>query len=248
MVNFQQAHDKSPLYEQARLQILSLIQTGLCTGDLLPTQEELSRRMGASLITIKRALQELARDGVVQSIRGRGTVVKKPTTILDQRKGVSSWTDSITSLGQEPRTTLLRLERVVPAQKVRHQLNTGSREAVIHLERLRSVADKTICLMRNFIPAALVPGLEEEGLHGESLYQCLRERYGIEPSDAKESLRARLVSPEERVLLGADTEVVLTIERLTKDASGRIIEWAEVSARADRYVYETELHQSNLTR
>lgn len=246
MVNLHKSQDKAPLYEQARLQILRLIQSGLRPGDMLPTQDELSQRLGASLITIKRALQELARDGIVESARGRGTIVKQPATILDRRRGVSSWTDSIASLGKEPRTTLLRLERKIPEKKIRHQLGIGSREPVIHLERLRSVDDKPVCLMRNFIPSALVPGLERAGLDCESLYQCLRERYGIHPSDANESIKARLSTPEERVLLGSDTEVVLTIERLTSDNTGRIIEWAQVSARADSYVYETELHESNL--
>jgi len=238
---------KTPLYEQTRLQIIELIQDGLKPGDLLPTQGELAKQLGASLITIKRAILELGRDGIIESVRGRGTVVQKTEAILDRRRGVSSWTESITRLGKTSQNTVLSLKQEMPEKAIQHHLGIGRREPVIHLERLRSIDDKPVCIMRNFLPASLLPGIVHEGLKGDSLYQCLRERYGIYPTNAYESLKARLANTAEQTLLGETTEVVLVIQRTTMDASNRIIEWAEVIASADSYIYETELHESNFT-
>lgn len=238
---------KTPLYEQTRLQIIQLIRDGHEPGDLLPTQEELAKKLGASLITIKRAILELGRDGIIESVRGRGTVVKKTEAILDRRRGVSSWTESIASLGKTSQNTVLSLKQEMPEKSIRHHLGIGPREPVIHLERLRSIDDMPVCIMRNFLPAAKLPGMVDQGLEGDSLYECLRERYGIYPNTAGESLKARLATAAEQALLGETTEVVLVIQRTTRDSSNRMIEWAEVIARADAYIYETELHESNFT-
>lgn len=238
---------KVPLYEQTRVGILSLIQNGLVPGELLPTQEELSRQLGASLITIKRAISELERDYIVESVRGRGTVVKG-TTITDRHAGVSSWTDSVTGLGESPETGWTVLERHIPAARLRHLLNLKAREHVVTVKRLRLAGGKPICLMWNCLPAERVPGLEDRGISGESLYQCLRERYGLHFSCAKETVRAREASAEEAKYLGEDAGIVLEIERLTEDDDGQVAEWAKVVAHAGRYSYQTQLTNTKKTK
>jgi GntR family transcriptional regulator len=217
-----------------------MIQERFSPGDLLPTQEELSKQLGASLITIKRALNELARDQVVESIRGRGTVVKG-TAITDRRQGVSSWTDSVSGLGEQPQTGWIKIQREVPDSKIRHQLNLKARQPVVRLERLRLVGGKPICLMVNCLPAAKVPGLENIGLSEESLYQCLRKKFGIHLHRASETVRARKATAPEKKHLGKDASIVLEIERVTEDECGHSLEWARVVAHAERYTYQMQL-------
>ena len=95
--------------------------------------------------------------------------------------------------------------------------------------------------MRNTLPASLVPALEESGLSGESLYQCLRERYGIQFHKAQETVRARKATATEKKQLGRDAHIVLEIERVSEDDSGVPIEWAQVVAHAERYTYQMQL-------
>jgi DNA-binding GntR family transcriptional regulator len=229
-----------PLYEQTRQNIFQMIQRRLSPGDLLPTQEELSRQFGASLITIKRALNELAKDQIVESIRGRGTVVKGGN-ITDSRQGISSWTDSVAGLGERPQTGWTTLERHVPEAPIRHLLNLKARQPVVTVNRLRLVDDKPICLMKNCLPATRVPGLEESGLSHESLYHCLEERYGLRFRKASETVRARKSTARERKHLGKDATIVLEIERVTEDGNGIPLEWAQVIAHSDRYTYQIQL-------
>ena len=229
-----------PLYEQVRRGILHLIQEKFAPGDLLPTQQELAEQLGASLITIKRALSELAQDQIIESVRGRGTVVKS-TNVTDQRQGVSSWTDSVTGLGENPETGWTVLKRHLPDARICRLLSLKSREPIVSVERLRLVNGQPICVMRNCLPAARVPGLEDLGISGESLYKCLRERYGLQFHRASETVRARAASQEETTQLGEDVHIVLVIERITQDIEGRPAEWAQVIARADRYIYQMQL-------
>lgn len=83
-----------PLYERIRREIQALIETSYQPGDTLPSQQDLARSTGASVITVKRALGELARAGVVESARGRGTTVC--------RKPVSSQSSHRTRMNTDP--------------------------------------------------------------------------------------------------------------------------------------------------
>src|SRR5438045_4719947 len=104
-----------PLYSQVEARLLERLRSEFRPGQLLPTQQELAREFGASLITIKRALHELARSGHLQSTRGRGTVVTRPV-VADDRSEVSSWTDAMTGLGREPRTVESRVHVRTPSR------------------------------------------------------------------------------------------------------------------------------------
>lgn len=66
-----------PIYEQIREQIKSQIMTGeLKEGDSLPSMRLLAKELKISIITTKRAYEDLERDGFIESFTGRGSFVK----------------------------------------------------------------------------------------------------------------------------------------------------------------------------
>src|ERR1039457_430524 len=109
---------QGPLYLQIQNRLTDWIRTRYRAGDLLPTQAEIAWETGTSLITVKRAISELARLGLIESIPGRGAVVKRPI-VTDLRSGVSSWTDSVGSLGERPQTVWTKIEECVPDARIR---------------------------------------------------------------------------------------------------------------------------------
>ena len=98
-----------PLYAKIERLLVERIRTKHRAGDLIPTQQQLAKEAGVSLITVKRALAELGRRGLIESVRGRGTVVRR-VHINDNHAGISSWTNSMTGLGEEPHTEWLPAE------------------------------------------------------------------------------------------------------------------------------------------
>lgn len=68
--------NKSPIYEQISSQIKNLIITGeLKEGDALPSMRLLAKELRISVITTKRAYEELERDGFIATVTGRGSFV-----------------------------------------------------------------------------------------------------------------------------------------------------------------------------
>lgn len=67
----------TPIYEQIEEQIKSLIMTGeLAAGDALPSMRILAKDLKISVITTKRAFEDLERDGYIESVVGKGSFVK----------------------------------------------------------------------------------------------------------------------------------------------------------------------------
>lgn len=73
--------DKRPIYEQIRSQIKENIMTGILKeGDALPSMRLLAKELQISVITTKRAYDELEKDGFISTVQGRGTFVAKKNT------------------------------------------------------------------------------------------------------------------------------------------------------------------------
>ncbi len=228
------------LYAQVEARLLERLRSDFKPGQLLPTQQALAAEFGASLITIKRALHDLARRGHVQSTRGRGTVVTRPI-VSDDRSEVSSWTDAMTGLGREPRTVGSSVRVRLPSRDLARLLNLRSRDRVVHLERRRSLDGRPFCLMTNELPFNLAPELADRGLPEESLYAWLKKTHRLVPHRADEEVSARPPQPRESRFLGPDVPIVIVVRRHTFLSDGRPLEVAEMSADARQYRYRVEI-------
>lgn len=215
------------------------IRAGMKPGELLPTQGEIAAETGASLITVKRAVAELQRAGLVESIRGHGTVVRR-TRVDDNHAEVSSFTDNVVGQGAEVRTGWVKIvQRIPPAARAR-VLKLKARQATVLVRRLRLVDGEPFCLMSNEVVASLVPGLVEKGFSEESFYACL-SRYGVKLARADEEVTARASTARERKLLGAKVKIVMVVRRVSFDGAGRPVEVAKLIAPAERYRYQVGL-------
>lgn len=94
-----------PIYEQITSQIKSMVMTGrLKEGDPLPSMRTLAKELRISVITTKRAYEDLERDGFITSVVGKGSFVKAADTSLvreEKLKQIEEWLSKAVSLAQQ---------------------------------------------------------------------------------------------------------------------------------------------------
>src|SRR5580704_9881647 len=131
------------LYEQVVDYVEGLVaERGLVPGDMLPTYAELAASVGVSLITVRRALDELERAGKVRRHQGLGTFLARPRIVTEPTRAGSLLT-TLGGEGDEPGQTLdtrvLEMLRGLPSPDVARALRIRADAHVWRLRRLRMI-------------------------------------------------------------------------------------------------------------
>ncbi len=191
-----------PLYHQVYLHLVDALGDGVWRrGDQLPTEREFATSFGCSLITVRRALDELVREGRLERTRGRGTFVTEPL-IARNLVGPVGFADELRSLGFQPYSVVVTARQEEATPVVANALAISPRAPVYFLERVRGADGQPLVLEQVRLPAALVPGLIDRDLGGEaSLWDILRDDYHCPVERYREMLSAVVPSAREAELL-----------------------------------------------
>ena len=103
---------KQPLYDQLVDILTEKIENEYRPGDLMPSERELSERYALSRTTVRLALQELERLGLVVRQHGRGTFVADRAAQATNLMQAYSFTNQMRSLGRVPETTILEFSEI----------------------------------------------------------------------------------------------------------------------------------------
>ena len=197
---------RRPLRYQRVIDLIDkLVRTqDLQPGDLLPTQRELAELAGVSLITVRRALDELEREGRVAGHQGVGTFVARPRIVSDPAHsgGLLSTFDR-RSVPGGVETELLNLCAASPRATIARMLGLREDERVWQGERLRRIEGRPGVIEEALIPRRLAPDLDHhrEALTG-SLYALLGRTYGLLDHHEEQFLEVKTAGQRERRLLG----------------------------------------------
>ena len=191
-------------YEQLMELVERLIaEGGLEPGSQLPTNNELASMAGVSLITVRRALDELERDGRVVRHQGVGTFVARGRMVSEPARAGALLATLSESAGSSTLTTrLIGVTQGTPGPTIARVLQLAPRERVWQIARLRSILDRPVILEHAVIPVRLAPYLDHEGLMaGRSLYAYLDSRFGLRDESEEQYLELTLPAESERELL-----------------------------------------------
>ena len=228
------------LYQKVYAELRRLIEEELDPGERLPTERELCSRFGVSRITVRRALEELARQGLVIRRRGVGTVVAQ-TRVVNWVAVPGSLATSIGGDGS-PRLVVNRLlafERIGLLPKQAARLGRKAGDAAWQVVRLRLVDGEPAILDRSLIPVDLAPDLtEKEVADAASLYGLLADRFGLTPARVDQELRVVPARSEEEYLLNLSPNApVVLLQGTTHDAAGAAFDAFKLVFRPDRFAF-----------
>ncbi len=210
-------------------------------GELLPSEEETARSYGVSRITAKRALNELAEDGLVIRERGRGTRVTRKGPVPPVRASVEGLLENMMAMGLKTDVDLLEFAYQRPSGEVRDILGCEAGAEVQRTVRVRRLEGEPFSHLTTFVPEDIGRTYESGELASTPLLTLL-ERGGVVVGRAEQTITATLadaaVAPLLEVDLGAP---LLKISRTVYDQKDRPIEYIVGLYRPDRYQYRMEL-------
>ena len=241
MARFQLELGPVPLHHQVYLDLKAAIDAGeWLPGDRLPPERELAARYGCSLITIRRALDELSRERRLTRARGRGTFVSAP--VIDRNfQGSLSFADEMRRLGRQPTTRLIASRPQSASESVAAALRIEAGAPTVYLERLRLASGTPMLLEMVHLPAERFPGLLTADLEHHSLYDLLATRYRTPVVRARETLEPVLLPAREaRLMELRPRSLALLVEGIAYSIDGTPVEFGRTYVRGDLTRYFVE--------
>lgn len=233
-----------PLYHQIANDLRERIVSGAwAAGRRLPSEAELTQLYGASRITIRQALANLADEGLVSREPGRGSFVRDPSITAGPRR-LTSFTDEMRSRGMHSTSTVLA-NRIEPADtRTAELLQVDVGTPTVRLERLRYGDGQPVGIQVSHLVAAQVPGFETLDFSDRSLYEELARRAGITIEEAEETYIVSAIdgSDAERLEVAPGTPG-LVVERVGW-SGGQVVEFTRSLMRGDRYRVQIRLRRT----
>jgi GntR family transcriptional regulator len=221
-----------------RRQVLDLIER-LGVGTAIPSERQLSADLGVSRLTLRAALDDLAREGYLIRRRGSGTYVQQPK--ISQELTITSFSEDMRKRGMAPGSRTLALDAILAGARLGRFLQVSPSEKILQIKRLRLADGETMAIETLHIPEKLVPGLAANDLNG-SFYDLLRDRYGILIASGTQAIEPTVTNEEESAALGVPLHSpAFLFERTSRDQSDRTVEFVQSVYRGDRYRIVTEL-------
>jgi GntR family transcriptional regulator len=224
---------------ETRDQVLELIER-LGVGEAIPSERQLSVDLGVSRLTVRAALDNLAREGYLIRRRGSGTFVSEPK--IAQELTMSSFSEEMRKRGMRPGSKTLSLEVKHAGAYLGRCLHVSPSERIVVAKRLRLADDETMAIETLHVPEPLVPGLSRADFDQTSFYDLLGDRYGIEIVGGSQTIEPTVTNEEESEILGVPLHSpAFQFERTTRSEDGTIVEFVRSIYRGDRYRLVTEL-------
>ena len=221
-----------------RQHVLDLIEQ-LGVGTAIPSERQLSADLGVSRLTLRAALDDLAREGYLVRRRGSGTYVQHPK--ISQELTITSFSDDMRRRGMVPGSRTLSMSTILAGARLGRSLNVSPSEQIVVVKRLRLADGESMAIETLHIPEALVPGLTPKALTG-SFYDLLRDHYGVKIAEGIQAIEPTVTNEEESEVLGVPLHSpAFLFERTSRDDAGRTVEFVQSVYRGDRYRIVTEL-------
>lgn len=234
-----------PKHAQLTAILVDLVTRQLSPGAPIPSERELMEAHGVSRATVRKAIETLISDGVLQRSHGKGTFVATPR--MESRLHLASFSQDMRRRGLTPSTRLLRVGSGVPPPDVARSLRLAPRRRAWRIERVRLADGVPIAFERGWYAANPLPHLDREDLSG-SLYGLFTERYRITIDRAEQTLWVEAADEELGKLLDVPVHTPLMVFRRESSAGELPIEHVLSHYRGDRYQIHMSLSRDTLAR
>jgi GntR family transcriptional regulator len=201
----------------------------------LPSQRRLCEAYGVSHMTVRRAINELIREGVIYARQGSGLFVAEPKAEAELGPLIG-FTEDMRLRGMTASSRVLEKRIVAASTILASALALRVGQPLVFLRRLRLADGEPMAVQNTFLPSLKFPGLCDHDLDTRSLYEILSGVYHVRLTRADSAAGAELASDEDAALLNlVQPAPLLVTEQITYTDDGRPIEFVRSVYRGDRY-------------
>lgn len=210
-------------------------------GYKLPTEESLCRQFNTSRITVRKALNNLAIEGLIIKRVGDGTYISEPNIVNGDGRRRSFSRDMISN-GKVPGSNVIsfKIMKASSEEYIKQTLKLQDNDQVFVMVKIRTGDDIPIALSRTYVPVNLVLAEDIDKIKNDSLYTYMDNTYGIDfESGIWRTISAVMPTRTQKKLLKISDEPLLKISHPSMLKNGRVFEYSETYYVSSRFVYKT---------
>lgn len=232
------------LYRKVREEIANIIdEKDLKPGDKLPSEPRLMDKLNVSRHTVRKALSELERDGIVSRKQGKGTFLSVPR-LKQELPYLMGFTEEMKSRGYEPGSELIEYRRI-RSKEIPEELSEFDLESAAKMIRLRLANDLPLGIHTVYVPEPIeneisFPASAQDNKN-KSLYEEF-EKAGFQIKGGQENLSARAATEFEADYLEIDKgDPLLLVKRRTFSEKDELLEYVEAVYLPNQFEYKVQL-------
>lgn len=233
-----------PLYTQIRELLRQRILDGTYqTHEQMPSESEMMKSFGVSRITVRQALGDLQKEGLIFKIHGKGTFVSKPKAFQNLAR-LQGFGEAMSSMGYETFSQLVSHKTVAAGKAVVRRLQLEDQDMVTEIRRVRYLNREPISLDVSYLPTSIGDRLGQEDLTTRDIFSILENDYGQPLAHAELQIQAVLADETTaRMLAIEEGSPVLYLERLTFATDGRPLDYEHLYYRGDAFQYRLRIER-----
>lgn len=205
-------------------------------GELLPSENALAKEYGVSRETIRKSLDYLSQDGLIQKKQGLGSIVLNPTLFNFPISGLTSFKELSDTQEMNSKTILLRNEVITVDEELHKKIHVPIGKEIIAIERIRQIDQQNVIYDLDYLNREITGDIPSERLE-ISLYDYLENDLNLDISFANKEILVENVTEKDRMYLDLRDEdnhlVVISSHVYLEDA--RYFQYSESRHRVDRF-------------
>jgi len=209
----------------------------------MPSESQMMEAFSVSRITIRQALGDLQKEGLIFKVPGKGSFVAKPKAFQNLSR-LQGFGEAMGPSGYETFSQVLSMRQVPASDVVARRLQLALGDAVYEIQRLRYLNREPISVDQSYFPLALGERLAQEDLPTRDIFVILENDFGLHLTHADVQIEA--ISADEflaRQLRIAESSPLLRIERLTY-ADDQPVDFEFLYYRGDAFQYRLRIDRT----